>query len=305
MAVNPRGRPRAVVQRTLTAAGCRYVKRFTAPEHYRRERNALQWLNTVVPGAAPELTDHDDNALTLLTAEVTGPALHRLPQAGQAAPMLALADGLGRIACATQQSPCELSLAPAELDQMPSGYRKGRRTTLALAAPERATQLTTEAERLHTVLWSGPRSLQIGDLCLDNVIASGPRPVLLDWEFAYVGPSVMDLTATLSGFPTCRIAAHLDPNLAEQMIARWNAASGIIADPLTLAAAHVEWALLTTGELLELERAGRPSRPVVANRAARLRRRCHHAATAAATLALPGLHALLRTLGDTPAPTGR
>lgn len=302
MSARPR---RAVVKRDVTDAGCRYVKTFSAREHYRRERSALQWLSTVNPDAVPELIQHDDATMTLVTAEVRGHTLRDLPSRRRAAAMLRLADRLGRIAEVTMSFTQKVP-ASGVLNEMPSGYRAGRQATLALGAPADATKLAAELDVIDTVLQSGVQSLQIGDICPDNVIARGAHAVLIDWEFAYVGPSMMDLAAvTVSHFPTCRIGVQVGSNLAQRMIDHWTATNGAALDPRALTAAQIQWALITTGELLDLERAGEPTRRIVADRAMRLRHRCRGAATAAVELGLPGLHRLLLAVSNSPAPVYR
>ncbi|BBX37109.1 hypothetical protein MMAGJ_63910 [Mycolicibacterium mageritense] len=289
----------------MDQAGCRYVKIFAAGEHYRRERSALQWLRVVAPQAVPELIAHDDATMTLVTAETRGHALHELPIPHRAAAMLRLADQLGRIAEATMSS-AQMAPLSALLKQMPSGYRAGHQATMALAAPLERMALDAEVDAVDAILQSSIQSLQIGDLCPDNVIVGDAQTVLLDWEFAYIGPTMMDLAAvTLSSFPTCRTSVGVESNLAQSMIERWSNTTGAALNSPTLAAAQLQWALITTGELLDLERTNQPTPRIVADRAVRLRDRCRSAATAAAELELPGLRTFLQRLADSPAPRRR
>jgi len=289
----------------MDQAGCRYVKTFASGEHYRRERNALQWLRVVHPHAAPRLVAHNDATMTLVTAETRGHTLLQLPIPHRATAMLRLADQLGRIAEATMSS-TQMAPLSRPLNEMPSGYRAGRQATIALAAPPERMALDVEVAAFDAILQSSVQSLQIGDLCPDNVIVGGAQTVLLDWEFAYIGPTMMDLTAvTLSNFPTCRTSVVVESALAQNMIERWCNATGAALSSPTLAAAELQWALITTGELLALERTNQPTPRIVADRAVRLRHRCRSAATAAAELELPGLRAFLQRLADSPAPRHR
>lgn len=190
-----------------------------------------------LPQAVPELIAHDDATMTLVTAETRGHALHELPIPHRAAAMLRLADQLGRIAEATmssaQMAPIGTPQANAQrLPRRTSGHDGAGRTLERMA-------LDAEVDAVDAILQSSIQSLQIGDLCPDNVIVGDAQTVLLDWEFAYIGPTMMDLAAvTLSSFPTCRTSVGVESNLAQSMIERWSNTTGAALNSPTLAAAQ-------------------------------------------------------------------
>lgn len=293
-------RRRATVRKVVHCGITTYQKRHSGSEPFAREVAALQTMDSVGIAASPRLVDQDPASLTLWTGAVEGVTL--ADQEPSPTWRELMVDGFASVAAATRAPGFDISAARQTLLTAPGSYVIDDKKFWWKSTSQLAEKVRLEIDDLYGLLARLPVSLVMGDVCPTNVVVAQTGNVMLvDWEFGHFGPAVLDLAAICCGFPTSRLASAGTRDTSG-IVGRFNVGSGMKIQCADVDAAIVFWALVTSKELVGLERAQLPTKNVAIARSPGVRCRALAAARTCDQLGWRRLAGLLVQIAELPRP---